>query len=217
MRCGFFLRVCGTLDEPIEEPLEEAIFEMVSEKHPQKVISNVSVKIETADREKAARRGKEKINQRGRVSLSPIEIQALAETDYRQLSPLTVPQSQEEFETLILDNLAVIDDTLELIDHPPGESKMNNIPDAVAKNERDQLVLIEVRRDLSKVSTERERARLERLVKEYGGAENAQGILFTLDNSGEEQYMIKISRYPRSNDQLSSIPLDEFLDEANQI
>jgi hypothetical protein len=54
-------------------------------------------------------------------------------------------------------------------------------------------------------------------VEEYGGSENVEGILVALDDPQESQPVIRTYRYQKSENEVSQVPLDEFLDEANQI
>lgn len=212
----FFLRVSSILDEPIEEVLEEAIDRIYSEQKPQKILGEGSVQIETANRKTAAKRAKKKIAENDEKSVTPIELQALAETDYRQLSPLSIPRSGEEFEQLILDNVTVIDDELEVIDRHPKDSSSEAtvVPDAVAKNAQNKLVVIEIKRGGDREAAER---RLHRLIKEYGGPENVHGILVMLDDSDEQQPSIRTYRYAESTGQSSRIGLNEFLENANPL
>jgi hypothetical protein len=212
----FFLRVSSILDEPIEEVLEEAIDRIYSEYHSQKILGEGSVQIETANRKTAAKRAKQKIAENDEKSVTPIELQALAEKNYHQLSPLSIPRSEEEFVQLILDNVTVIDDELEVIDRHPKDSSSGAtvVPDAVAKNAQNKLVVIEIKRGGDREAAER---RLHRLIEEYGGAENVHGILVMLDNSDEQQPSIRTYRYTESTGQSSRIGLDEFLENANPL
>jgi hypothetical protein len=212
----FFLRVSSILDEPIEEVLEEAIDRIYSEYHSQKILGEGSVQIETANRKTAAKRAKQKIAENDEKSVTPIELQALAEKNYHQLSPLSIPRSEEEFVQLILDNVTVIDDELEVIDRHPKDSSSGAtvVPDAVAKNGQNKLVVIEVKRGGDREAAER---RLHRLIKEYGGPENVHGILVMLDNSDEQQPSIRTYRYRESTGRSSRIGLDEFLENANPL
>lgn len=119
------------------------------------------------------------------------ELRAVAETDYQELASLMLPKTETEFAELILNNLEIINSELSLVDQEPKRPDTGVIPDAIAKNDQGKIIVIELK--YHKAET-KHRNQLEKLIAEYGGYENAEGLLVTLDKDSKKEPQVSAER-----------------------
>lgn len=186
---GFYLRVCDILDESPDEIVREAIVRTYTEQQPNTVVGDVFVDVNAENINEAARRGRQKL--RGNSHLSSAELRAVAETDYQELASLMLPKTETEFAELILNNLEIINSELSLVDQEPKRPDTGVIPDAIAKNDQGKIIVIELK--YHKAGT-KHRNQLEKLIAEYGGYENAEGLLVTLDKDSKKEPQVSAER-----------------------
>jgi hypothetical protein len=208
---GFYLRVCDILDESPDEIVREAIVRTYTEQQPNTVVGDVFVDVNAENLNEAARRGRQKL--RGNSHLSSAELRAVAETDYQELASLMLPKTETEFAELILDNLEIINSELSLVDQEPKRPDTGVIPDAIAKNDQGKIIVIELK--YHKAGT-KHRNQLEKLIAEYGGYENAEGLLVTLDRDSKKEPQVSAERLTaEGNKDEEKFDIMEFRSDTN--
>lgn len=208
---GFYLRVCDILDESPDEIVREAIVRTYTEQQPNTVVGDVFVDVNAENINEAARRGRQKL--RGNSHLSSAELRAVAETDYQELASLMLPKTETEFAELILDNLEIINSELSLVDQEPKRPDTGVIPDAIAKNDQGKIIVIELK--YHKAGT-KHRNQLEKLIAEYGGYENAEGLLVTLDKDSKKEPQVSAERLTaEGNKDEEKFDIMEFRSDTN--
>lgn len=208
---GFYLRVCDILDESPDEIVREAIVRTYTEQQPNTVVGDVFVDVNAENLNEAARRGRQKL--RGNSHLSSAELRAVAETDYQELASLMLPKTETEFAELILDNLEIINSELSLVDQEPKRPDTGVIPDAIAKNDQGKIIVIELK--YHKAET-KHRNQLEKLIAEYGGYENAEGLLVTLDRDSKKEPQVSAERLTaEGNKDEEKFDIMEFRSDTN--
>lgn len=208
---GFYLRVCDILDESPDEIVREAIVRTYTEQQPNTVVGDVFVDVNAENLNEAARRGRQKL--RGNSHLSSAELRAVAETDYQELASLMLPKTETEFAELILDNLEIINSELSLVDQEPKRPDTGVIPDAIAKNDQGKIIVIELK--YHKAGT-KHRNQLEKLIAEYGGYENAEGLLVTLDKDSKKEPQVSAERLTaEGNKDEEKFDIMEFRSDTN--
>lgn len=208
---GFYLRVCDILDESPDEIVREAIVRTYTEQQPNTVVGDVFVDVNAENIDEAARRGRQKL--RGNSHLSSAELRAVAETDYQELASLMLPKTETEFAELILDNLEIINSELSLVDQEPKRPDTGVIPDAIAKNDQGKIIVIELK--YHKAGT-KHRNQLEKLIAEYGGYENAEGLLVTLDRDSKKEPQVSAERLTaEGNKDEEKFDIMEFRSDTN--
>lgn len=208
---GFYLRVCDILDESPDEIVREAIVRTYTEQQPNTVVGDVFVDVNAENINEAARRGRQKL--RGNSHLSSAELRAVAETDYQELASLMLPKTETEFAELILDNLEIINSELSLVDQEPKRPDTGVIPDAIAKNDQGKIIVIELK--YHKAGT-KHRNQLEKLIAEYGGYENAEGLLVTLDRDSKKEPQVSAERLTaEGNKDEEKFDIMEFRSDTN--
>lgn len=208
---GFYLRVCDILDESPDEIVREAIVRTYTEQQPNTVVGDVFVDVNAENLNEAARRGRQKL--RGNSHLSSAELRAVAETDYQELASLMLPKTETEFAELILNNLEIINSELSLVDQEPKRPDTGVIPDAIAKNDQGKIIVIELK--YHKAGT-KHRNQLEKLIAEYGGYENAEGLLVTLDRDSKKEPQVSAERLTaEGNKDEEKFDIMEFRSDTN--
>lgn len=207
---AFYIRACDTRGWNPEEILSEAVTQ-VYDRQSDKVLGHSRVELSVTDRETALQSAKHKLDADNPDRLSTDELRALAETDYRQLAPLSMPDSKPALRQLVCDNLRTIYPGLEIIQtHPqsPSGSGSGSVPpDLLATTDDGRIAVLEINSPVHETTEESAINRLRDLILEYGGSQNVIGILVT---AVKQTLEIKVTKIHETERTVSTIPLAEL-------
>lgn len=212
---GFFLRVADVCSVETEKMLEEAVRRAYSQQRPSETIGDVSIDVDADDREQAVARARQKLMGEVSETLSAVELRATAETDYTQLAPLSRPVSGPELKQLVQNNIDQIVSEGDVIEQPPATSQRDSRPDLIVRNEQGKIVIIEIAVEIrDKVHLMRKKDTIENFIDEYGGEDNAGGLIIStskrITEQGEEPVLKCKGTYPGGEDVDLRIPMREL-------
>jgi L-rhamnose mutarotase len=182
---AFFFRMSEVLGTDTEDLIEEAYFTMFEQEYPDDVLDHVIVTSEAEDRGEAAERAAAKSADK---HLSNAELRALAENDpetlvnrYSKGSEVTVAELAQR----VRNDPEILERGLEIEDTDPKNPGSATVPDMIARDNKDQIVVMEFETSLTDRNGVSDR--LQQLVQDYGGKDRVRGMLIAPESVKESE------------------------------